>query len=375
MRVATKKYKQINSWKEICFTITDATTIATDNQTVAGNYSLSFIPNTSTATVHFGANSTVALHTIHISYPHIDTLITQPRKGGYRYGFQNQEHDDEVKGVGNSVNYKYRMHDPRLGRFFAVDPLAGKYPFYSPYAFSGNRVLDAIELEGLEPVFIHGTWSNKETFNHSFVKGMVNATGWDESKVAYLSWSGSNSVEARQEAATILIEYLTSDENMAYLESKGQAMHATLIAHSHGGNVGKLVKEALEEQGWTVDLINISTPQRDDFQTSNKGGGKYLNFYSNVDLIQYIGSINSFESFITESRIDSNADKNIEVDNWHRNPYLELGKNIPGIQGASSFIDGVVNAFKWVFSDGAGHSVHNSDAQDHIIKETENEFK
>jgi RHS repeat-associated protein len=69
----------------------------------------------------------------------------------YRYGFQAQEVDDEVKGDGNSVNYKYRMHDPRIGRFFAVDPLSHKYPFYSPYVFSGNRVIDAIELEGLEP--------------------------------------------------------------------------------------------------------------------------------------------------------------------------------------------------------------------------------
>ena len=42
--------------------------------------------------------------------------------GSYRYGFQGQEKDDEVKGVGNSINYKYRMHDPRSGRFFAVDP-------------------------------------------------------------------------------------------------------------------------------------------------------------------------------------------------------------------------------------------------------------
>ena len=43
------------------------------------------------------------------------------------------------------------MHDPRVGRFFAVDPLASKYPFYSPYSFSGNRVTDMVELEGLEP--------------------------------------------------------------------------------------------------------------------------------------------------------------------------------------------------------------------------------
>ncbi len=62
--------------------------------------------------------------------------------------FNGMGKDDEV---GNSLNYKYRMHDPRLGRFFAVDPLAAKYPFYSQYAFSGNRVIDMVELEGLEP--------------------------------------------------------------------------------------------------------------------------------------------------------------------------------------------------------------------------------
>jgi RHS repeat-associated protein len=70
--------------------------------------------------------------------------------GDYRYGFQGQEMDNEIKGVGNSINYKYRMHDPRIGRFFALDPLAPKYPHNSPYAFSENRVIDGIELEGLE---------------------------------------------------------------------------------------------------------------------------------------------------------------------------------------------------------------------------------
>jgi hypothetical protein len=75
--------------------------------------------------------------------------------------------DNEIKGVGNSINYKYRMHDPRLGRFFAVDPLAGKYPFYSPYAFSGNRVNDAVELEGKEPVHYqdpYTVWKMNQVF-------------------------------------------------------------------------------------------------------------------------------------------------------------------------------------------------------------------
>jgi RHS repeat-associated protein len=68
----------------------------------------------------------------------------------YRYGFQGQEKDDEIKGEGNSLNYTFRMHDPRTGRFFARDPLSPSYPWNSPYVFSENRVIDGIELEGLE---------------------------------------------------------------------------------------------------------------------------------------------------------------------------------------------------------------------------------
>lgn len=69
----------------------------------------------------------------------------------HRFGFQNQEFDPET----GYVNYKYRMHDPRLGRFFAIDPLASKYSYNSPYSFSENCVIDCIELEGLEKIRHH----------------------------------------------------------------------------------------------------------------------------------------------------------------------------------------------------------------------------
>ena len=68
----------------------------------------------------------------------------------YRYGFQGQEKDDEIKGEGNSYAFTFRMHDPRVGRFFAVDPLTSQYPHYTPYSFSGNKVIAFTELEGLE---------------------------------------------------------------------------------------------------------------------------------------------------------------------------------------------------------------------------------
>jgi hypothetical protein len=58
--------------------------------------------------------------------------------------------DNEIKGEGKSINYTFRMHDPRVGRFFAIDPLFREYPHNSVYAFSENRVIDGVELEGLE---------------------------------------------------------------------------------------------------------------------------------------------------------------------------------------------------------------------------------
>lgn len=71
----------------------------------------------------------------------------------YRYGFQNQEVDKEFWG--GAVSYLYRVEDARIGRFFSTDPLEKDYPYNSPYAFSENRVLDGIELEGAEwkPVY------------------------------------------------------------------------------------------------------------------------------------------------------------------------------------------------------------------------------
>jgi len=74
----------------------------------------------------------------------------------YRYSFQGQEKDDEIKGENNSVNYKYRMHDPRVGRFFATDPIGYMFAYNSPYAFSENVVINAIELEGLERIALSG---------------------------------------------------------------------------------------------------------------------------------------------------------------------------------------------------------------------------
>jgi RHS repeat-associated protein len=70
--------------------------------------------------------------------------------GGYRYGFNGKEDDNEVKGVGDQQDYGMRIYDPRVGRFLSVDPISNKYPELTPYQFASNTPLQAIDLDGLE---------------------------------------------------------------------------------------------------------------------------------------------------------------------------------------------------------------------------------
>jgi RHS repeat-associated protein len=70
--------------------------------------------------------------------------------GSYRYGFNGKESDDEVSGSGNQYDYGFRIYNPRIGKFLSVDPLAASYPWNSTYAFAENRVVDGIDIDGLE---------------------------------------------------------------------------------------------------------------------------------------------------------------------------------------------------------------------------------
>ncbi|GEM_PF-3217860 len=80
----------------------------------------------------------------------------------YRFAFNGKEQDPEVSGQGNSYDYGFRIYNPRLGKFLSVDPLAGSYPWYTPYQFAGNMPIAAIDLDGLEEwVVIRWTKNNK----------------------------------------------------------------------------------------------------------------------------------------------------------------------------------------------------------------------
>jgi RHS repeat-associated protein len=72
--------------------------------------------------------------------------------------FQGQELAKAEFSDGTGLDmyeFKYRMDDLQIGRFWQVDPLSDKYVYNSTYAFSENHVTAHVELEGLEKYPIH----------------------------------------------------------------------------------------------------------------------------------------------------------------------------------------------------------------------------
>jgi RHS repeat-associated protein len=219
----------------------------------------------------------------------------------YRYGFQGQEMDNEIKGEGNSINYKFRMHDPRVGRFLSLDPLAPEYPYNSPYAFAENRVIDAIEMEGLENVLIHGTFntSSRAYFNTDQFGNPVNHIQNfarevnPGQKILFGDWSGKNNTSARSEGAEGVIDLIVNHRRKNNLTDEP----ILLIGHSHGGNVGietanGLVKR-LRDNGMKIPhilLVTINTPSRESQLDENaKLFTDQFNIYADWDHIQRVG--------------------------------------------------------------------------------------
>jgi len=75
-------------------------------------------------------------------------------------GYQNYKYQGQELQETGFYSFKWRNYMPDVGRFFNIDPLAETYPTWGPYVFSGNRVIDARELEGLEPYVLFNTREN-----------------------------------------------------------------------------------------------------------------------------------------------------------------------------------------------------------------------
>ena len=239
----------------------------------------------------------------------------------YRYGFQGQEKDDEVKGEGNSINYKFRMHDPRINRFFAVDPLSKEYPWYSPYQFSGNRLIDMIELEGKEPTAseaaelandvydpsgneLKGGW--KPSGRNTGISTVNEETGFksglyerlqNNGKLEYAYVTAGTDITSLADWKTN-IDQIVSGDTEQYSQSVFNSMvldfeigdsKLTFVGHSLGGGLASANAKAVNREAITFNAAGLSKLTVENYSLSYKP--KITAFVVEGELIDYGQSV------------------------------------------------------------------------------------
>jgi len=82
-------------------------------------------------------------------YPFGSSMATYSSEDfGYSFGFNGMLNDNELKGLGNSLDFGARIYDSKLARFLSIDPLIKKYPHFSSYMFAGNNPIYYIDKGG-----------------------------------------------------------------------------------------------------------------------------------------------------------------------------------------------------------------------------------
>jgi len=152
--------------------------------------------------------------------------------------------------------------------------------------------MDAIEMEGLEAYFIHGTkyahgfsWPNLsgKSFNESLIKGVGEYLG-NELINQDFNWSGENDDASRHKAARELAEHVN--------KTRKTGEPISLIGHSHGGNIAIMAVNILIDEFKMnpneIKIVALNTPQENDISLKHYGVDLFV-VNANGDLIQQFG--------------------------------------------------------------------------------------
>jgi RHS repeat-associated protein len=203
---------------------------------------------------------------------------------GYRFGFNGQENDNEIAGTGSNLNFKYRIYDTRLIRFFSVDPMSKDYPWWTPYQFAGLIPIRYIELEGLEP---------GEIFNSA-----------DEAAKNFAEIYGTFSIQEGREYMTKIYTFTDAAGNACYsynVPRRGRKNSITFgrillpwregklkaIAHSHGSHDEKFVNDKGEYADY-IDYNNKFSGKEGDIGNLRERKVDGYVATPNGDLLKYI---------------------------------------------------------------------------------------
>ena len=147
----------------------------------------------------------------------------------YRYGFQGQEKDDEIKGASNTTSAEHWLYDTRTGRRWNVDPIVKHHE--SPYAAFANNPIWFIDPFGADTTdATKENFYTKEAGNKGLLVFINDTKGYIDKEKMTSENEGWDVVVAQswEEAQGIL--------NDNFSEEKGT--YQTLMIRTHGTAAG-----------------------------------------------------------------------------------------------------------------------------------------
>nr|WP_244314627.1 hypothetical protein [Riemerella anatipestifer] len=195
------------------------------------------------------------------------------------------------------VYRNFDVEQKSVQRFLNIDPLAEKFTYWTPYAFSGNRVIDARELEGLEPVEINKTTKNLVIVNQGWIRanppdgatqaqnfGKTNKDGGiDYSGIGFINNLNSSTTQVGVFGSSTTEN--TKNDILSSIKSfRKQSPNGKLIMVGHSLGADNLIELVNEHTEVKVDLLftlDIADNYDDDNIPSNVKTA--VNYYNKND--------------------------------------------------------------------------------------------
>ncbi len=249
--------------------------------------------------------------------------------GTYRYGFNGQENDNEVKGEGNQQDYGMRIYDPRLGRFLSVDPITKKYPELTPYQFASNTPLWAVDLDGLEALYSTTPFSNSSA-----------SVIWEFSpekidNIAYKDISPWMD----------LLTYKTSKEVMQQARQRVQSIMRQPIENAVGDATNlDYYSVIIDELPTNMSSEVLYQQIRQNFGDFKRNGGSELHAYNSREKEKWlsndpVSAVMSFDVFMEGVNVEDMSVVTSKVDHnqWIFTPVWTLGDGGHPLAGNRQF--------------------------------------